>query len=144
MTVRRHNTMTARRHDTMSVMSRHNNGVTSQLNDGATSRPNDGVTSLGNKRAACRPTFVDASESPVVHLVGAVEDDNVLPEAARHVLGRLRLARPRRPRRRAPQGHAQGLREGDVTPATERHVRQAYDVFLPLLNGYKPPPWPSG
>jgi len=35
--------------------------------------------------------FVDSAKTSVVHLVGAVEDDDVLAKAAAHVLGGLSL-----------------------------------------------------
>ena len=53
-----------------------------------------------------RRTFVDTSEAAEVHLIGAVEDDDVLAEAAAHVLGRLGLTSSGRTGRCAAHRHA--------------------------------------
>ena len=67
-----------------------------------------------------RRTFVDTSEAAEVHLIGAVEDDDVLAQAAAHVLGRLGLTSTSRPGRCATHRHAQGLSQGDVASASRR------------------------
>ena len=61
-------------------------------------------------------TLIDPAETAVVHLVGAVEDDDKLAETSPHVLDRLRLSRPGWSGRGAPQGHPQRLSQRDVTP----------------------------
>jgi hypothetical protein len=62
---------------------------------------------------------------PNAHLVAAVEHDHVLAERVAQVLGRLRLARPRRPRRRAAEEHAQGLAQRDVAHVGQRRDHEA-------------------
>ena len=59
-------------------------------------------------------TFVDSAKSSVVHLIGAVEDNDILSKAAAHVLDSLRLSSPGRSGRSTPQRHAQGLSQCDV------------------------------
>ena len=66
-------------------------------------------------------TFVDPAETSEVHLVGAVEDDNVLPETAAHVLDGLCFTRTGRTRGGAAHGHTQRLRQCDVT-STDREI----------------------
>ena len=45
----------------------------------------------GHQMTPCFPTFVDPSQSSVVHLVRTVEDHYILPKTATHVFGGLRL-----------------------------------------------------
>ena len=59
-------------------------------------------------------TFEDAAEATEVHLVGAVEDDDVLPETSPHVLHCLSLPGARGAGGRASHRHPQGLGKGDV------------------------------
>ena len=59
-------------------------------------------------------TFVDSAKSSVVHLIRAVEDNDILSEAAAHVLDSLCLSGPGRSGRSTPQRHAQGLSQCDV------------------------------
>ena len=67
-------------------------------------------------------TFVDSAETSVVHLVGAVEDDDVFAEAATHVLGRLGFAGSGWTRRCSTQRHPQRLRQRDVASAEQTHI----------------------
>ena len=62
-----------------------------------------------------RLTLVDTAETSVIHLIGAVEDDDVLAETATHVLRGLGFSRSGRSGGRATERHAQGLGQGDVT-----------------------------
>ena len=61
--------------------------------------------------------FIDPAEAAIVHLIGAVEDDDVLAETAAHVLGGLRLTSARWAGRCATERHANSLRQRDVTSA---------------------------
>ena len=60
-------------------------------------------------------TFIDSAEAPEVHLVGAVEDDDVLAEATAHVLDGLCFTCTGRSSGGATHRHTQRLRQRDVT-----------------------------
>jgi len=60
--------------------------------------------------------FVDSAKTTVVHLIGAVKDDNVLAKTAAHVLGGLSLTSTSWTCRCSTECHAKSLRQRDVTP----------------------------
>mmetsp|Transcript_8760 Transcript_8760/g.28859 ORF Transcript_8760/g.28859 Transcript_8760/m.28859 type:complete len:326 (-) Transcript_8760:537-1514(-) len=80
--------------------------------------------------------LVDAAERAVVHLVGAVGDDDVLAKGAAHVLDGLSFARARRAGGRASEKHPKSLRECDVAAVRKRRDDQPVldaEVFAAVL-----------
>eukprot|EP00959_Pyramimonas_sp_CCMP1952_P135662 2838187-Pyramimonas_sp.AAC.2 len=75
--------------------------------------------------AALRQPAINLAHALVVHLVRAVEHHHILPERVAQVLGRLRLARPRRPGRGAPEEHAQRLGQRHVADVRQGGHHQA-------------------
>ena len=62
-------------------------------------------------------TFEDTTKTSEVHLIGAVEYDDVFAECFTHVLCGLGFSCSGGTGRGASHAHVQGLSQGDVTPA---------------------------
>ena len=69
-------------------------------------------------------TFVDTTKPSEVHLVRAVEDNDILSQSLAHVLGGLCLACPSRAGRGTTHAHTQGLGQGDVTSTQVKQETQ--------------------
>ena len=84
-------------------------------------------------------TFVDSAKSSVVHLIRAVEDNDVLSEAAAHVLDGLCFSSPGRAGRGTSKRHAQGLSQGDVASADSKdsHVAMLHLHHYQYCNAAK-------
>ena len=67
-------------------------------------------------------TFVDSAQTPVIHLIRAVEDDHILAESLAHVLDGLGLARPSRACRGTSHAHPQGLGQGDEASREDMNI----------------------
>ena len=73
-----------------------------------------------------RQPAVDLPHALVIHLIGAVEDDDELPERVSEILRRLRLSRPRGTRGGAAEEHPERLRQRDVADVRQRRDHEAF------------------
>ena len=73
-----------------------------------------------------RQPAVNLPHALVIHLIGAVEDDDELPERVPEILRRLRLSRPRGTRGGAAEEHPERLRQRDVADVRQRRDHEAF------------------
>jgi len=79
-------------------------------------------------------TFVDSAKTSEVHLIGAVEHDDILAKGFTHVFGGLSLASTGGSSRGTTHGHTQGLGQRDVTPASQMWgIMQEYKFMENLV-----------